>query len=142
MKKKNYGIVMKYYRKMRFCYTHHLRFISKIVFRLIYLHFNCYIPPEVEMEENVTIAHGIGIVIHGKTKIGKGTIIYQNVTIGGRNGQTGIVIGEKCTLGAGCCILGNIKIGNNVKIGANAVVLQDIPDDSTVVGVPGIIKRL
>lgn len=133
---------MKYYRAERFFYTHHMKFIGKIIFRLIYLHFNCYIPPEVEMGKDVTIAHGIGIVIHGNTKIGDGCTIYQNVTIGGRNGETGVTIGNNCIIGAGSAVLGQISIGNNAKIGANAVVLQNVPDNCTAVGIPAkIITR-
>lgn len=56
--------------------------------------------------------------------------------------KDGATIGKNCLLGAGCCVLGDITIGNNVKIGANAVVLENVPDNCTVVGVPAkIIKR-
>lgn len=88
---------------------------------------------------NVEIAHGIGIVIHQSSVVGDGTKIYQNVTIG--SGEHGPRIGDNCILGAGCCILGDIVIGNNVRVGANAVVLKDIPDNCTVVGVPAHIVR-
>lgn len=61
---------------------------------------------------------------------------------GGRNGESGPCVGKNCVIGAGACILGNIKIGDNVNIGANAVVLEDIPDNCTAVGVPArIIKH-
>lgn len=102
----------------------------------------CTIPYSVIMGDNVKIAHFHGIVIHHKSLIGDETIIYQNVTLGGRNGKGGPKVGKNCIIGAGACILGEINIGNNVKIGANSVVLKDIPDNCTVVGVPGkIIKR-
>ena len=69
----------------------------------------------------------------------------QQVTIGGttnENGPIAAIIGDNCFLGAGCKILGEVKIGNNVKIGANAVVLDDIPDNCTAVGIPArIVKR-
>ena len=136
--KKNYGIVMKFYRVERWLYEHKFMLLSKIVFRLIYLVFNCYIPPSAKIGKNVEIAHGNGIVLNIHSVIGDGTLIYQNVTIGNGGGQ----IGKNCVLGAGCVILGNRIIGDNVKIGANAVVLQDIPDNATAVGVPArIIKR-
>lgn len=114
------------------------RFLSRVVWRLIYLLFNCSIPPTAILEDGVNIAHGIGIVIHQNSVVLGGTKIYQNVTIGSGNGPK---IGKNCILGSGCCILGNITIGNNVKIGANAVVLKDVPDDCTVVGIPGKILR-
>ena len=133
------SIVIKLYRLERYFYKNNMEIIAKLIWRLIHLLFSCYIPYTAVLEEGVNIAHGVGIVIHQDSKIGTNTIIYQNVTLGGRNGQRGPDIGKNCIIGAGACILGNIKIGDNVKIGANAVVLKDIPDNSTVVGVPGKI---
>lgn len=132
----NKSIVIKFYDAERWLWNHKLFFFSKIVWRFIYILFNCSIPPTAILEEGVEIAHGIGIVIHQDSVVGGGTKIYQNVTIGSGNGPK---IGRDCVLGCGCCILGNITIGNNVKVGANAVVLDDVPDNSTVVGVPGHI---
>lgn len=136
--KKNYGIVMKFYRMERWCYLHKFILGAKIINRFIYLQFNCSIPYTTEIAEEVEIVHGIGIVLHQFSTIGKGTRIYQNVTIGNGKGPR---IGENCILGTGAVILGDIVIGNNVKIGANAVVLTDVPDNCTVVGVPGKIVR-
>ena len=134
-----YNIVIKFYNAERWCWTHHMRLLAKIIWRLMYLLFACQIPPTAILEKGVNIGHGIGIVIHQNSKIGKGTMIYQNVTVGSGKGP---VIGENCIWGCGCCVLGDIVIGNNVKIGANAVVLTDVPDNSTVVGVPGrVIKH-
>lgn len=85
------------------------------------------------------IVHGIGIVLHQYSKIGDGTKICQNVTIG--NGM-GPKVGKNCIIGSGACVLGDITVGDNVKIGVNAVVLHDIPDNCTAVGVPArIIKK-
>ena len=138
----NYGVAMKLYRRERWCYTHHLHFLAKLIFRYMQVFLGCTIPPSVIIGKEVTIAHFHGIVIHHETSIGQGSTIYQNVTHGGRNGQPGPIIGENCVIGAGACVLGNVKIGNNVKIGANAVVLTDVPDNSTAVGVPArIIQR-
>lgn len=140
--KNDYGIAIKWYRRERWYYTHHLKFLAKIKFRLMQILLGCTIPPSVVIGDKCTIAHFHGIVIHHETVIGGGTFLYQNVTLGGRNGKPGPIIGDNCIIGAGACVLGNIRIGNNVKIGANAVVLEDVPDNCTVVGVPGkIIKR-
>ena len=73
--------------------------------------------------------------------LGGGTIIYQNVTLGGLKGHYGPTIGRNCVIGSGAVILGEVKIGDNVKIGANAVVLKDVPDNCTVVGVPAKIVK-
>ena len=136
------SIVIKFYRIEYFFYTHKMKFIAKIIYHLIQLLFGCTIPYSCIIGKNVNIAHYHGIVFHHLTSIGDNTIIYQNVSLGGRNGKRGPTIGNNCVIGAGACVLGDIRIGNNVKIGANAVVLTDIPDNCTVVGVPGkIIKK-
>lgn len=132
----NESIVMKFYRKERWCYKNGYILLSKVIWRLIYILFSCHIPPSADIHETVDIAHGIGIVIHQNSIIGEGTKIYQHVTIGGGQGPR---VGKNCVLGSGCCILGNIIIGDNVKIGANAVVLKDVPSNCTVVGVPAKI---
>lgn len=136
------GIAVKMYRLERWCYDHKLYVCAKLIYRFMQIFLGCTIPYSVEMGGGVTIAHFHGIVIHHLCKIGAGTVIYQNVTLGGRNGKPGPEIGENCVIGAGACILGKIKIGNNVNVGANAVVLESVPDNCTVVGVPArIIKR-
>lgn len=132
----NKSIVIRFYNSERWFWNHKMYLISKIIWRLIYILFNCSIPPTAILEDGVEIAHGIGIVIHQNSVIGSGTKIYQNVTIGSGNGPK---IGKNCVLGCGSCILGDIILGDNVKVGANAVVLQNVPDNSTVVGVPGRI---
>lgn len=137
--KKNYGIVMKFYRIERWCYLHRMKVVAKIINRFIYLQFNCSIPYTTDIIEEVEIVHGIGIVLHQNSIIGRGTKIYQNVTIGNANGPR---IGENCIIGSGAVILGDITIGNNCRIGANAVVLNNIPNNCTAVGVPArIIER-
>lgn len=82
------------------------------------------------------LPHGIkGIFITDSSKIGKNCTIFQQVTIGIKayDGSKGPIIGDNVFIGAGAKIIGPIKIGNNVKIGANAVVCEDIPDNATVV---------
>ncbi|MEY8211933.1 MAG: serine acetyltransferase [Gammaproteobacteria bacterium] len=81
------------------------------------------------------ITHPNGIVIHPAVKIGPNCLIFQQVTIGSRDG--GIpTIGGHVDIGAGAKIIGEIKIGNHVRIGANAVVLTDVPDGCSVAGIP------
>ena len=91
--------------------------------------------------------HGLGCVVHSRTTIGENCIIFQNVTIGCKfkNGiSDGKVptIGNNVMIGAGAVVLGDITIGDNSIIGANAVVIEDVPCDSIAIGVPAkIIKR-
>lgn len=91
------------------------------------------------------LPHGIkGIFITPYSHIGKNVTIQQQTTIGERSfgSHIGPVIGDNVFIGVGARILGNVKVGNNVKIGANAVVLHDIPDNCTVVGIPArVVKK-
>lgn len=110
--------------------------------------FNCAaigtgIAAGASFETAPVLPHGLnGIIIHPSVRIGKNVTIMQQVTIGTRHENKSAVIGDHCFIGAGAKILGNIIIGNNVKIGANAVVLDSVPDNCTVAGVPAqIVKR-
>ena len=95
-----------------------------------------YIGPDTVIKNNLILPHGLhGIFISRYAKIGKNCLIYQNVTIGEVN-KKAPVIGDDCLIGAGAVIIGNITIGNHVKIGAGAVVNTDICDGCTVVSQP------
>ncbi len=136
--------VRKLYDVERYLWVKGYPSLAKMIWRIIQLLFSCYIPPTVVLEKGVNIAHGVGIVIHQDVVVGAGTKIYQNVTIGaGRKirGRYCPKIGKNCLLGSGCCILGGINLGDNVKVGANAVVVRDVPNGCTVVGVPAKIVK-
>jgi serine O-acetyltransferase len=84
----------------------------------------------------------MGVVIGETTIVGEGCVLFQGVTLGGTGKETGKrhpTLGNNVMVSAGAKVLGNIVIGNNCKIGAQAVVLKDVPPDCTVVGVPGRI---
>jgi len=116
----------------------------KLKFRL---HKTCYLPDNKKLKEgNVKFPHPMGIVISKNAQLGKNCIIYQNVTIGAKSRELGTLgksqvpeIGDNCIIYAGACIVGGITIGNNVQIGANAVVVKDVPDNCVVVGNPARI---
>ncbi|MFA6803274.1 MAG: serine O-acetyltransferase EpsC [Candidatus Methanomethylophilaceae archaeon] len=103
------------------------------------------IHPGATIGKSFFIDHATGVVIGETAVIGDHVIMYQGVTLGGvsfNKGKRHPTIGNHVVLGANATVLGNITIGNNVRIGAGSVVLKDVPDDCTVVGVPGkIIKR-
>lgn len=83
------SIAMKFYRAENWFYRKHCRFMATLIYHLMQLFLGCTIPYSVEMGEDVDIAHYHGIVIHHECRIGEGTILYQNITIGGRNGKGG-----------------------------------------------------
>lgn len=95
-----------------------------------------YVGPGAVILGEPQLPHGLhGVYISRFATIGAGCRIYQNVTIGEVQGKAP-VIGEGCLIGAGAVVVGDVRIGNHVKIGAGAVVHQDIPDDCTVVAQP------
>ena len=90
------------------------------------------------------IDHGMGVVIGETAEIGDDVLLYQGVTLGGTGNEQGKrhpTIGNSVVIGTGAKVLGSIRIGNNVKIGAGSVVVDPVPDNSTVVGVPGRVVR-
>jgi len=103
------------------------------------------IHPGAAIGSGLFIDHGMGVVIGETTEIGDNVTLFQGVTLGGTGKQRGKrhpTIGSHVVVGAGAKVLGPITIGDYVKIGANSVVLQDVPDHSTVVGIPGRIVRI
>jgi len=100
---------------------------------------NIDIHPSATIGESVFIDHGTGVVIGETTVIEDDVLIYQGVTLGGVNLSTGKrhpTIKKGAVIGAGAKVLGNITIGENSKVGANSVVVRDVPDRSTAVGIP------
>ena len=103
------------------------------------------IHPGAVIGSGLFIDHGMGVVIGETTEIGDNVTLFQGVTLGGTGKQRGKrhpTLGSHVVVGAGAKVLGPIKVGDFVKIGANSVVLLDVPDHSTVVGIPGRIVRI
>jgi serine O-acetyltransferase len=128
------------YRVSRFffrCGVPLIPWILKIINRIL---FSVSLPPSVVVGKNVIFGYqGLGIVVHRHARLGNNIIISPNVVIGGRGKPGAPVILDDVLIGAGACILGPIVIGKGAKIGANSVVLQDVPAYSTAVGVPAKI---
>lgn len=102
------------------------------------------IHPGAKIGRRFFIDHGMGVVIGETTEIGNDVLLYQNVTLGGTGNERGKrhpTIGNNVVIGTGAKVLGNIRVGNNVKIGAGSVVVRPVPDNSTVVGIPGRVVR-
>lgn len=130
-------------RFKRWFYNHHLKVISKffdLIFRIL---FSCDIPSSIEISKTTHFPHfALGVIIHPKTKIGDNCKICQNVTIGCRNGVGPPIICNNVFIGTGAVVIGKITIGDNVKIGANSVVTKDVPNNATVVGIPGKVIKV
>lgn len=103
--------------------------------------FATVIPPSVVIGKNVLLGYsGLGIVIHARAVIGNDVKLGQNVTIGGRSGLFEVpIIEDGAEIWAGACVLGPVRIGRSAVVGANAVVLRDVPSGKTAVGVPARI---
>lgn len=102
----------------------------------------CCIPKLQRLKDNNTVfPYPVGIVISPSAIIGKNCTIYQNVTIGQKNGKNAAIIGDNVLICANACILGNIKIGDNAIIGAGAVVIKDVPANAVVAGNPAEVIK-
>ncbi len=102
------------------------------------------IHPGASIAKGLFIDHGMGVVVGETTIIGENVTLFQGVTLGGTGKETGKrhpTLGNNIVVGTGAKVLGNITIGDNSYIGANAVVVKDVPPNSTVVGVPGRITK-
>src|SRR6266850_2616329 len=114
--------------------------VARIMLRHLAYKFGISIPYHTQIGSGFYIGHFGGIVVNGKSVIGKNCNISQGVTLGqaNRGKNKGYpILGDNVYIGPGAKIIGAVKIGNNVAIGANCVVTKDIPDNSVVVGIPG-----
>ncbi len=132
------------YRITHLLYKLKIPLIPRIISQVTRFLTSIEIHPAAVIGKGFFIDHGMGVVIGETTQIGNHVTLFQGVTLGGTGKEAGKrhpTIGDDVVIGTGAKILGNITIGYNVKIGANSVVLQNVPDDSTVVGIPGRIVR-
>lgn len=133
-----------FYRVSRWLYLYHIPVLPKLITLLIFLIYNSKIPYQAKIGRGSTFGYGgMGVVIHSKSIIGVNCTICQQVSIGGGNSRFPEVpvIGNNVYIAKGSIVMGGITIGNNVTIGANAVVTKPIPDNAIVAGVPTKILR-
>jgi len=132
------------HRIAHFLYKLHFFFLARYLSQLSRWATGIEIHPGAVIGRSLFIDHGMGVVIGETAIVGDNVLIYQGVTLGGtglEKGKRHPTIGNNVVIGGGAKILGNIIIGDNSYIGANAVVIKDIPPNSTVVGVPGRITK-
>ena len=128
-----------FHRIAHFLYKKRIFFLARLISQISRHITGIEIHPGAKIGKKLFIDHGMGIVIGETSTIGDNCIIYHNSTLGGtgkdRN-KRHPDLGNNVMVGAGSKILGPIKIGDNVKIGANCVVLRSVPNNATVVGIP------
>ena len=120
-------------------------FLARLISQLSRALTGIEIHPGAKIGRRFFIDHGMGVVIGETAEIGDDVLLYQGVTLGGTGKEKGKrhpTIGNHVVIGTGAKVLGNIRIGDHVKIGAGSVVVHPVPDDSTVVGVPGRVVRV
>jgi len=126
-------------------YQWRLTLLARVISQISRFFTHVEIHPGARIGRRFFIDHGSGVVIGETTEIGDDVLIYQGVTLGGTGAERGKrhpTIGDRVVIGTGAKVLGNIRIGDNVKVGAGSVVVHPVPDNSTVVGVPGRVVRV
>lgn len=133
-----------WYRIAHWFFKHHLFFIARLLSQTAKWLTGIEIHPGATIGKGLLIDHGSGVVIGETAEIGDNCTIYQGVTLGGTGkdkGKRHPTLGDNVMVGSGAKILGPFKVGDNSKIAANAVVLEEIPENCTAVGVPARIVR-
>ncbi|MDY0195435.1 MAG: serine O-acetyltransferase [Sulfurovaceae bacterium] len=131
-----------FYRIANSLYRHNVPYLPRLISAIGQFLTVVDIHPAATIGRRVFIDHGVGIVIGETAVIEDDVLIYQQVTLGGvslEKGKRHPTIKSGTVIGAGAKILGNIIVGNNVKIGANSVVVKNVPDNSTAIGIPARI---
>jgi len=125
-------------------YNAHVPLLPRLISQTSRFFTGIEIHPGATIGRRFFIDHGMGVVIGETAEIGDDVLIYQGVTLGGTGDERGKrhpTIGNNVVIGTGAKVLGNIRIGNNARIGAGAVVVHAVPENSTVVGIPGRVVR-
>ena len=126
------------YRIAHFFYKHKWFFIARVISQLARFFTGIEIHPGAKIGKGLFIDHGMGVVIGETTEIGDDVMLYHGLTLGGTGkdkGKRHPTVGNGVLIGAGAKVLGPITIGDNAKIGSNAVVLKDVPPNATSVGI-------
>ncbi|MGM9538516.1 MAG: serine O-acetyltransferase EpsC [Candidatus Onthomonas sp.] len=134
-----------YYKLSHFLHTHHCRFLARFVSQWARFWTGIEIHPGATIGRRLVIDHGMGIVIGETAEIGDDVLLYQGVTLGGTGkdqGKRHPTIGNNVLIGSGAKVLGPFKVGDGARIAANAVVLREVPPDSTAVGVPAHVVKI
>ncbi len=132
------------HRRAHFFYKHNMHFLARLISQRTLKKTGIEIHPGATIGRRLVIDHGTGIVIGETAEIGDDVLIYQGVTLGGTGkdiGKRHPTVGNNVMISAGAKVLGPFKIGDNSRIAAGAVVLHEVPPNSTVVGVPARVVK-
>jgi len=134
-----------YHRIAHFFYRHNLKFLARLVSQWSRFWTGIEIHPGAKIGRRLVIDHGMGIVIGETAEIGDDCLLYHGVTLGGTGKDSGKrhpTLGNNVMVSTGAKVLGPFKVGDNSRIAANAVVLQEVPENATAVGIPAQIVRV
>ena len=133
------------YRMSHWLSIHHIPFLPRVISQIARILTGIEIHPSAIIGKGFFIDHGMGVVVGETAEIGEYVTLFQGVTLGGTGKERGKrhpTLGNHVVVGAGAKILGGIRIGDNVKVGANSVVLKSVPANSTVIGVPARVIKM
>ena len=133
------------HRKAHWCYEHNLKFLARFISQCSRHRTGIEIHPGAKIGKRLVIDHGMGIVIGETAEIGDDCLIYHGVTLGGTGKDVGKrhpTIGSNVLIATGAKVLGPFRVGDGARIAANAVVLSEIPENATAVGVPARVVRI
>ena len=133
------------HRRANWCFRHNLKLLARWISERAKRRTGIEIHPAARIGRGVLIDHGMGVVIGETAEVGDGCTIYQGVTLGGTGKDTGKrhpTIGNNVLIGSGAKVLGPFTVGDDARIAAGAVVLNEVPSDATAVGVPARVVRV
>ena len=134
-----------YHQAAHFCYCHNLKFLARTISQWSRFWTGIEIHPGAKIGRRLVIDHGMGSVIGETAEIGDDCLLYHGVTLGGTGkdqGKRHPTIGNNVLVSTGAKVLGPFKVGDGARIAANAVVLKEIPENATAVGVPARVVRI
>ena len=133
-----------WHRPANWCYRHKMKFLARVISQHVRFWTGIEIHPGAIIGKGVFIDHGAGVVIGETAEVGNNVTLYQGVTLGGTGKDAGKrhpTIEDNVVIAAGAKVLGPFTVGKGSKIGAGSVVLKPVPENCTVVGVPGRIVK-